>query len=279
MAWFLIDYCRPLEKKGSRGIYMKSKIHQIVITMLDRFLPQFCQVCERPSLSRTLCTSCRGKIKFLEAPFCSVCGETLPTLNTQNCSMCGKCSKVKHDIRKSRSLALYESPMKDLILFYKFQKKTYLVNEFILLIEEHFSDINFLEYDYFIPVPLHARKWNERKFNQALLLAERLGEKYKKRVLKTVLFKTLHTLPQSELKREERLLNLKKTFCLKNSALIENKKILLIDDIQTTRSTLIEWAKTLNRGKHQFIDSFTLALTGPCTHGNHTNSHIFTVTD
>ena len=119
MAWFLIDYCRPLEKKGSRGIYMKSKIHQIVITMLDRFLPQFCQVCERPSLSRTLCTSCRGKIKFLEAPFCSVCGEALPTLNTHNCSMCGKCSKVKHDIRKSRSLALYESPMKDLILFYE----------------------------------------------------------------------------------------------------------------------------------------------------------------
>ncbi len=231
--------------------------------ILNALLPQFCQVCEKPSVSRMLCISCMGEIKFLEPPLCTACGEILPTLNIRNCSICGKCSTMKHYIRKSRSLALYAPPFKDLILYYKFQKKTYLVNEFISLIEEHFCDIDFLEYDYYIPVPLHPRKWNERKFNQALLLAERLGKKYKKKVLKNILYKKLQTPPQSELKREERLFNLKKAFELKNCTLIENKKILLIDDIQTTRSTLIECAKTLQKGKPQLIDSFTLALTGP----------------
>ena len=249
------------DSKSARHFFMKSMTHHITGYILNAFLPQFCQVCEKPSIFRLLCSTCLSQIKFLKPPFCSVCGIPLPTLNTGNRTMCGNCSKMKHFIRKSRSLARYESPMKDVIRAFKFQQKTYLVNECVTLIEEHFCDVNFFEYDYFIPVPLHARKWNERKFNQALLLAERLGKKYRKRILKNVLFKALLTPPQSELKREDRLSNLKKAFELRNTSIIENKKILLIDDIQTTRSTLIECAKTLHRGKPQFIDSFTLAAT------------------
>ena len=246
---------------------MKSLIHKNLTMILNALLPQFCQVCEKPSVSRALCDTCKLKIKFLEPPFCSICGDTLLTLNRENCSMCGKCSKMKHYIRKSRSLALYELPIKDLILHFKFQNKTYLVNEFLSLIEEHFCDINFLEYDCYIAVPLHSKKWSERKFNQALLLAERLGQKYGKSVLKNILFKKIHTPSQVELNRKERLVNLKKVFELKNGTLLENKKILLIDDIQTTRSTLIECAQTLQKGNPQFIDSFAVAKTSELSFG------------
>ncbi len=230
---------------------------------LDLILPSICMACGKPSYERSLCTVCIQSISFIKPPFCFQCGTPLSSSPLEKKILCGKCFNQKSFIRKSRSLALYEGLWKEMLHLYKFNKQILLAKEFANLSSEHFLDLNFKEYDFFIPVPLDSVRFKERKFNQAQLVAEKLAFLYKKKVLSNMLFKRKTIPPQSSLSRKERILNIKGAFSLAYKELIKNKKILLIDDVRTTNATLHESSKTLSKAKPKFIDSFTLALTTP----------------
>lgn len=98
--------------------------------------------------------------------------------------------------------------------------------------------------DALIPIPLHRRRKIERGYNQAQLLAERVGGYLGLPVRSDILVRRKNTSPLKYQNPEERQNNLKKAFNITQND-VKLKRVLLVDDIYTTGSTMDEVAGTL----------------------------------
>jgi len=112
------------------------------------------------------------------------------------------------------------------------------------------------------PVPISKKKMQEKGFNQAELLCEKIVENDTGNLfdhITDVLEKTKNTAPQTTLKKGERLENLKGAFVVNPKINVSGKTIILIDDVVTTGATIVEIKRTLKEaGAKKFI-AFTLA--------------------
>lgn len=154
----------------------------------------------------------------------------------------------------------YEGLIRNLLIQYKFEEKPYIVKTFVNFLlnnEKIFEKIK--SFDIIIPVPISVNRKKERGYNQSLLLAKEISKKTKHDVINKCLYKTKNIIEQSKLNKEERKLNIQGVYELKNEQIITSKKILLIDDIYTTGSTVNECSKILQKGKPQKIGVFTIA--------------------
>jgi ComF family protein len=113
--------------------------------------------------------------------------------------------------------------------------------------------------DVIIPVPLHPQRLREREYNQSLLLANRLSRQTGIPLLLACLLRIRPTVPQTSLSKKERLTNLRGAFSVSKPAYIQGKRILLVDDVFTTGTTLNECAKTLRRAGSGHVYGLTLA--------------------
>ncbi len=110
-----------------------------------------------------------------------------------------------------------------------------------------------------IPIPLNKKRYLERGFNQSEIIANYLAQRFNLRVCNNVLIRTRNTPHQVGLSKAKRSTNLNDAFEVINTENICNKKIILIDDVVTTGSTLEEAAKTLKKTKVSQIIALTLA--------------------
>jgi len=131
---------------------------------------------------------------------------------------------------------------------------------------EELSDLTLLENFYqpvLIPIPLSAKRKRERGFNQAELICHEIIklDKNKNLILeKSVLIKPKNTEHQARIEnRNKRLKNIIGSFAIKNSEKIQNKNIILIDDVSTTGATLSEAKKILKQAGAKKIIAFTVA--------------------
>ena len=95
----------------------------------------------------------------------------------------------------------------------------------------------FTNYDYIIPVPLHKKRLQKRGYNQSEYFAKGLSEGLNIPVITDVLIKTKFTETQTYKTREERVENTLTSFHVQNPEKINNKNILLVDDVITTGAT------------------------------------------
>lgn len=215
-------------------------------------------------------------LEFIYPPVCGICGK----LNQDY--LCKKCQKIlesqaKFSIDKNQNynqnfnkhlyIFGYDGIIRKTILNYKFNEKSYLYLTFVnfLLKNEKFFEI-LKSYDTIVPVPISKKRKNERGYNQSELIAKelvkRLLEKEKSLKIECIddcLIKNKNIIEQSKLNKEERQKNIQGVYILKNKEKLINKKILLIDDIYTTGSTVNECCKTLKDGKPSKIDILTIA--------------------
>jgi len=110
-----------------------------------------------------------------------------------------------------------------------------------------------------IPVPLHRRRLKTRGFNQSLLLARVISSDLGTRLDYRSFIRRRHTRAQTGLSKEERRKNVKDAFSVMNPEIIEDKEILLVDDVFTTGHTLNECAKTLKKSGARAVICLTLA--------------------
>ena len=160
--------------------------------------------------------------------------------------VCGKCmSDIDYICRIENGaycVAAYIGTMKKAVKSFKFRKKKELGDVLGMIISGRLPSMNA---DIIIPVPLHRTRMKERGFNQSELLALSLSRCKGLPVIADALIRVRETRPQFELHKYERENNVRGAFEVTNRAAIQGKRILLLDDICTTGSTIKECTKTL----------------------------------
>lgn len=92
--------------------------------------------------------------------------------------------------------------------------------------------------DLLVPVPLHPRKERLRGYNQSALFAMGMAEAMGKPWMKNALIRKAFTETQTHKSRTERLENVLEVFAVNDSKALQDKHILLVDDVMTTGATL-----------------------------------------
>jgi ComF family protein len=232
--------------------------------LLSLIFPTSCLGCNTKSV--LLCRRCFYTISLLESQECPGCRCT-----RQYGEFCPRCSKLggwyfdslivcsKYD--KSGLLQKIIKTFK-----YKFSKElaVYLGDLLIRCVDRPESRSERSElYTFFeqlfnegalvVPVPLHKKRLKDRGFNQAKILAEFLG-----RPVRELLFRKINTPHQARCSRQERLKNLNNAFCVRPG--VESvSKVILVDDVCSTGSTLNECAKVLKEAGVSYIACIVLA--------------------
>jgi len=193
----------------------------------------------------------------------------------RNCINCGKegkyiCEKCELFLSEAPSLFNqgnleeiigcweYEGLAKKIIFKIKYEGVFDAINELIEMAFE-IRELYLPEGTMITFVPMFKGKEKIRGFNQAELIAKKLGKTTGKEV-SSLLEKIKDTSSQIELDKEERLANVKNSFQIKEKTICPNN-ILLVDDVWTSGATMKECAKILKRAGAKRIFGFTLART------------------
>jgi ComF family protein len=113
--------------------------------------------------------------------------------------------------------------------------------------------------DVVIPVPLHSGKQKKRGYNQSEIIAEGIAFSLQVPVNTESLFRKINNETQTSKTKFERWTNVREIFALRNEVQLENKHILLIDDVVTTGSTLESCVETLMKIRNITISVAALA--------------------
>jgi len=214
-----------------------------------------------------LCHKCRRAFTPLEPPFCTVCGMIFKSRAGEN-HICGTCLDSPGYFSAARSAGVYDQSLMLLIHALKYKGKLQLIQPLSRLLFHSFY--RYWEAGYFdliIPVPLHKKKLRLRGFNQAHVLvkgwpdlAAMLMDAPDDIHIKTdILVRKKWTLPQTGLGRKARISNIKNAFDLTDPSLVRGRRILLVDDVFTTGSTVNECARILMHGGAECVNVLTLA--------------------
>lgn len=192
---------------------------------------------------------------------CLVCREFLNGSD----SLCPPCEAEwpKAETRRVFAAGLYKGILHDLIVRMKYGKEerlaAYLGRRMACHVAVGAGQPR--PYDLIIPIPLHVGRLRERGFNQALLLAWEIGKVLEVEVDPFLMVKKRATPPQAALAGDERRKNLRGVFDLKDPAAVEDKRILLVDDVYTTGATIEEASRVLLAAGALRVEAVVLART------------------
>jgi ComF family protein len=110
-----------------------------------------------------------------------------------------------------------------------------------------------------IPVPLHPLKKREREFNQAAVLAARLSRATAIPVNEKILARVKPTETQTHLKREQRAVNMRGAFAVRDGVKLNGERIMLVDDVFTTGATTNDCARALRAAGASDVCVWTVA--------------------
>ena len=200
------------------------------------------------------CPSCRAYVEK-EGQWCESCLSEI--LRNKNLAYD---AEVRRYISPIVAIGKYDKGLKDLIHELKYQKD-FAALPYIYTVLDRLDDEwqqFFADFDYVIPVPLHAEKLKRRGFNQVDRIfspwAKAHGLHYA-----DILIRTKKTKSQYSLNPSERSINLHAAFALKKDISVVNAKCLLLDDIFTTGSTLKNCAKVLKEHGAHSVSGLVLA--------------------
>lgn len=230
-----------------------SLVQEYTQALLDLLYPPRCVSCQNPDA--WLCPHCLNNILFIHAPFCQCCGTPLAT----SLSSCGQCRKnpLKY-IDGIRAVSLFKNnPIRPAIHFLKYNNHKAVAAILGKLLADAYQDYN-LSADVIVPVPLHPARLHERGYNQSELLARNVGKFLSLPVNTTTVQRVRQTKSQMELGAKERYRNVAGAFSCRDNVL-SGQRVLLIDDVYTTGSTLVACAEALKQKGVATVWGLTLA--------------------
>ncbi len=202
------------------------------------FFPPLCFTCDNLKENEFFCKDCFELIlrARIHPPFCKKCGRNLKR---------HRCKTRLRYIDEVYAIFNYTDKIKDLIETYKFKRYTRLSEFFAPFVMEHIEKF-IPEFDVIIPVPLHPSRKRERGFNQIELILDKVCERMEINYRKDILIRIKPTKSQAKIKDDKkRKDNVKNAFIVIKKDDIKNRKVLIVDDVFTTGSTLEECAKAV----------------------------------
>lgn len=232
--------------------------------LVELVYPKKCPACKKkPVNDKTgdfLCGECRGMIKPNLPPFCHSCGRRLDIKGFAK-NICPSCLKNRMHFDRAFSPYVFEGPIRDLVHEFKYGGKDYLGSHLsamiINFIREYRIGIDYM--DAVIAMPLSAVRLREREFNQAEILAKDIAQEFKKELLTGTLCRLRHGATQTELAPEKRAANVAGAFSVAHPEAVQNKNLVLVDDVLTTGATSSEAARQLKSAGARIVFVLTLA--------------------
>ena len=187
---------------------------------------------------KLICADCVSKGLLISGRICGFCG-----VGVEYCD-CGH--RRKHYIRRI-ACVYYNDPARRIFWRFKFHRHTTLGEYYGRLMAENVkSKYQSVSFDGIVPVPMHWFDRWKRGYNCTQLLALRIKKATGLPILSDVLYKRSRSKPQKDIKDPaKRAANVLDAFGIKNAEALQDKTILLVDDVCTTGATLNECAQML----------------------------------
>lgn len=228
---------------------MSTLVEKIVSSTLDLLFPIRCAGCHRESM--ILCEECVPGLARLKAPYCDVCA------SPGTLSPCPQCRENPLDIDGIRAPFLMEDAVKDAVHSLKYRGVRAAAPQLGRLLAQHLAQRS-VPGEVLVPVPLHSRRLRSRGYNQSALLAKELAKHTGISLDSNLLTRAKDAPPQVETSSpEDRRSNVEGSFHCTGE--VTGQKVLLIDDVATTGSTLSACAAALKAGGAASVWGLVLA--------------------
>lgn len=221
------------------------------------FFPPRCAVCDTV-LGRKetgICEDCGKRLPYVAEPTCMRCGKPIAHDLTL---YCGDCRRHRHRFDRGFAVFVYTKEMQESIARFKYRDRQEYALFYARELERKRRAAGY-EAEMLVPVPVHRRKLSSRGYNQAKLIAEEM-ERLSGIPSAEAVLRRRDTLPQKELTRRERLSNMAEAFQSNPEIPVQGKRILLVDDIFTTGSTVDLCADVLKRAGASEVSFATVAI-------------------
>ena len=201
-----------------------------------------------------VCCGCGNDIINKESVLCMRCVEAMPETNFEIHANNPVEKKFWGRLTCKHATAQYyftrESMIQRLMHQFKYKGNRELGIQLGKMMGERLKNSTRFAIDALIPLPLFPAKEKKRGYNQATVLCEGMAETLQVPVWKDVVIRSQHTDTQTKKGRIERWQNMEGKFELVNPDIINNKHIMLVDDVITTGATLEACGTELLKGKN-----------------------------
>lgn len=228
--------------------------------VLDLVLPPRCLRCGQVVAGADgLCGECWRQTRLIDEPLCNRCGHPLAHA-MGGAAFCAACERQKLPVDRARAALVYDTVGRDLVLSFKHGGRIDGVRLLARWLAEAGRPL-LAEADLVVPVPLHRWRMLGRGFNQSAMLAQRLPLRPGARCVLDLLVKRRATRSQQGLGGKARAANVTAdAFALRpGGPPVTGLRVLLVDDVLTTGSTLAACAAVLRQAGAVGVDGLTLA--------------------
>ena len=217
----------------------------------DLLFPPRCIGCGKPG--GFLCHPCLNSLKRLSPPLCPTCAQPL-----QTAGLCQRCQSHSPEIDRIIAPFEFSGAIRLAVYALKYRHLRSLAPTLAELLAVFLKE-DPPEIDAIIPLPLHAKRRQERGYNQSELLARELGNLTGIPVTDGGLMRTRFSSPQVDtVGVAARFQNVSGAFACPDKFL-DGQRLLLIDDVTTTGATLNAAASALKKAGAGYVTGLTLA--------------------
>lgn len=213
-----------------------------------------------------LCFGCKKHLTLNENTICLHCRHNLPLTNFSSLkdNLVEKVFYGRVPIENATALFYYfkKSSLQEIIHALKYKNQQKIGSIFGNWLGDELLESNrFKSIDFIIPVPLHKNKQKKRGYNQVTTFGQSLSEKLSVPFKEDILLRESYTATQTKKVRLDRWKNVQELFIVENLKSLENKHILIIDDIITTGATLEACCLAFKNVKNIKISIASIAYT------------------
>lgn len=214
--------------------------------ILSILFPRRCPICHEIVWPKgeLICAGCRDKPSYVQEPACRICGKPVSTWEEESCY---DCARRHRSFAGGVSLMDYDDIGRSTMIAFKYKgRQEYAAFYADELWRRHSLKIRSFRADCIIPVPVHISRRRYRGYNQAELIGGELSVRSGIPMAKDLLVRSRRTEAQKTLNAGERQRNLEQALEVRGS--IGNiRRVILVDDIYTTGSTLEACTRVLMR--------------------------------
>lgn len=220
------------------------------MNILNLVFPKNCVNCGKPG--NYLCKDCVSQVPQAKSR-CPLC---------ENYNFQGKTHPscyVKNSLDGHVALWAYKGVIRKAILRLKYNFVSDLASELVCIsVEKQKTHLNWRQFE-FVAIPVNRARLNWRGFNQSEILAELFAKRLNGFYQSGALIKTKNTKPQAQLDQKQRARNIKNAFSLSPKYVAKGKRVVLVDDVWTTGSTMREAGKVLKKAGASEVWGLTVA--------------------